>query len=106
VAGDGSRGVAACSSICGASRLAPRSAEAAAGGAPPLQGWWRDGGRCWGGDWVATAAGDDERGEWRRSIWLGKKQRGSIWLGKKQRGAFSRSASMGAALRVRIPVAH
>jgi hypothetical protein len=64
VAGDGSRGVAACSSICGASRLAPRSAEAAAGGAPPLQGWWRDGGgvsfsfddggRCWGGDWAAT----------------------------------------------------
>jgi hypothetical protein len=43
--------------------LARRSVEAAAGGAPPLQGWWRDGGvsfsfddgsRCWVGDWVAT----------------------------------------------------
>jgi hypothetical protein len=64
VARDGSRGVAACSSICGALRLAPRSVEAVAGGAPPLQGWWRDSGvsfsfddgdSCWGGDWVVTA---------------------------------------------------
>jgi hypothetical protein len=83
VAGDGSRGVVACSLICGALRLAPRSVEAAAGGDPPLQGWWRDdsvsfsfddGDRCWGGD--GDCAGDGERGEW-QSIWLGKKQRGA-----------------------------